>query len=80
MERSECKPELVKAPDGPELLDMVISLTGLPEMAVQKELEHIFHQTGQSLADLTLEQLREALAAYLEAIHSEILEEPASAD
>ena len=69
-----------KVPDGPELLEMVISLTGLPEQDVQNELEQIFHQSGQSLTDLTLDQLREVLAAYLEAMGPELLAESASAD
>lgn len=67
-------------PDGQELLNLVISLTGLPESDVQKDLEPIFERNGQGPANLTLDQLREVLAAYLETVCAEALGEPASVE
>ena len=57
---------------GPELLKTVVSLTGLPENDVAQELSKILEQNGSASESLTLDELRDALLAYLETLHSEI--------
>jgi hypothetical protein len=61
---------------GLDLLSKVVTLTGLPEKQVQSELCGIMDQVGISPKDLTLEQLREAMVAYLDFVHSGILKHP----
>lgn len=56
---------------GEELLETVISLTGLPEALVSEELEEILAKSGHSSGSLTLDQLRESLLLYLEQIQEE---------
>jgi hypothetical protein len=51
---------------GKELLETVVSLTGLPEELMQKELIRILESSGQDSTNLTLDDLRFALLAYLE--------------
>ena len=52
--------------EGPELLNTVVSLTGLPEDLVELELLKVLEQTGCSGETLTLDELRSALLVYLE--------------
>ena len=59
-------------PDGQELIQMVVSLTELPEQMIQQELEQILEIPGRNSEDVTIEQLREAMLAYLELVDSEI--------
>lgn len=58
-------------PGGQELIQTVVNLTGLPELMIRCELDQILEHGGQSPKDLTLDQLRQALAAYLEAMKAE---------
>lgn len=53
---------------GHELIDTVVSLTGLPEGLVQEELGQIIQNAGHSTSTVTLDQLREAMLAYLESV------------
>ena len=61
------------------LIQQLISLTGLPENAVQQEVDEICRLSGADSGALTLEQLREAMLLYLEALDTaQSLEEPRS--
>lgn len=57
---------------GQELLTEVIQLTGLPPALVQDELAGILEASGKSSQDLTLEELRVALAGYLETLQQDL--------
>jgi plasmid stability protein len=50
------------------LFNTVIQATGLPEDSVEKELRALIAQHGKSPQDLTLDDLREILADYLQTI------------
>lgn len=63
-------------PGGEELIEQVASLTGLPEPWVHQELGRIVENAGHSPGTLTLEQLREAMLAYLESLQHELEEAP----
>ncbi len=52
--------------NGQELLEQVISLTGLPDSMVRSELGGILENSGISSESLTLESLRSALLEYLQ--------------
>lgn len=58
--------------NGQELIQKVIELTGLPDDLVRKELNQILEDQGTEANELTMQNLREALAAHLEALGSEI--------
>jgi hypothetical protein len=53
---------------GQALLDTVASLTGLPEGLVQQELQEMLTVAGQSAGSVTLDELRQAMLLYLEAL------------
>jgi hypothetical protein len=53
---------------GQALLDTVASLTGLPEGLVQQELHEMLEVAGQNAGSVTLDQLRQAMLLYLEAL------------
>ena len=65
-------------PGGRELLEKVAELTGLPEDLAQEELGQIIESAGHSEGTLTLDQLREAMIAYLESLQEELQEEMAA--
>ena len=73
MEVSEDERQGTVEPDGQELIEAVVSLSGLPESLARFELDHILESAGQSSQNLTLEQLRFALVAYLEAMNDDFL-------
>jgi hypothetical protein len=56
---------------GEELIQAVISMTGLPENLAQGELERILRATGHDAQNLTLDDLRQALVMYLETLHDQ---------
>ncbi|MBY0469697.1 hypothetical protein K2X30_00910 [bacterium] len=58
---------------GADLINEVIALTGLPSQELQEELQQIVKNSGHDQESLTLEQLRAAMIAYLEAIQAEHL-------
>lgn len=68
----------VAGPGGEELIETVAALTGLPEPWVHQELGRIVENAGHSTGTLTLDQLREAMLAYLESLQS-VIEEPTDA-
>ncbi len=57
---------------GQELVESVVSLSGLPEMVIRSELDELLDQHGFSHDDLTLGELRVAMLSYLEAINEDI--------
>ena len=73
--------DLSGEPGGQELIETVASLTGLPAPVMEGELKSILEQSGQSVASLTLDELRTALAAHLERLmHEEMLDSFSQAD
>ena len=59
---------------GLELLNEVVSLTGLPEQwtsEVQAELTSIVKTSGHAPQNLTLDELRASMVAYLETLQKE---------
>ena len=77
----EAQIEAQEEKGGPELLNQLVSLTGLPENLVHQELSDILRLSGKDSAELTLEHLREAMLKYLEAMDSAqaeggLIEEP----
>jgi hypothetical protein len=52
--------------DGTGLLRVLIEATGLPPAAVENELQRLLAARGLDAARVTLEDLREVLAAYLQ--------------
>lgn len=59
-------------PSGTELLQTVVTLTGLPEPLISQELNQILALTGSESSELTLDQLRHAMVAYLEALQPDL--------
>ncbi len=59
-------------PEGQELFQTLVSLSGLPEGLIQPELFDILDNHGQNPSELTLVELRHAMVAYLEKIHQEV--------
>jgi len=68
MEFSESQAE----PNGQDLIQKLVTLTGLPEIWARQELDDVLNHYGQSPKNLTLDQLREVLIAYLEATQAEL--------
>jgi hypothetical protein len=61
-----------KEPDGQDLLEVLVSLTGLPKEWILKEMDQIMREIGKNPNEMTLDHLREALVSYLNSIHAEI--------
>jgi len=57
---------------GFELLQTLVAATGLPPDLIEKELQRILRGSGHSGENLTLEQLRVAMAAYLDSIRADL--------
>jgi hypothetical protein len=55
-------------PGGHELIEKVVTLSGLPEHLAHQELTQILAHSGQESGKLTLEELRTAMLTYLEAL------------
>ena len=68
MEFSESQAE----PNGQDLIQKLVTLTGLPESWARQVLDDVLNHYGQSPKNLTLDQLREVLIAYLEATQAEL--------
>jgi hypothetical protein len=62
--------ESPQSPDGRELIDQVVTATGLPENLAHQELSDILRLSGKDSEELTLEALREAMLQYLQAMDS----------
>ena len=52
--------------DGQNLLRILIEATGLPNQALETELKKLLSARGVSIDSLTLDDVREALASYLQ--------------
>ncbi len=74
MEVSNQKPS---EPGGLELLETLVALTGLPAGVVEGELAEVLSKGGRSLEQLTLDDVRAALASHLETLMVEGLVESA---
>jgi predicted aspartyl protease len=55
--------------EGERLIQTVVSLTDLPEPLIGEEMAHILEASGHSSENLTIEELRASMLAYLEALH-----------
>jgi hypothetical protein len=64
--------------NGAELLEEVASLTGLPPDWVQTELTKIVTSSGHEPADLTLDELRTSMLAYLEEMQKDLADQEAA--
>lgn len=64
---------------GVQLIEKVASLTELPQTLMEEELGRILEVSGHSPEALTLDQLREAMLAYLEVLDASCLEQCDSA-
>lgn len=51
---------------GQQLMDLIVTLTGLSHDAIQKELTPILENMGCNAEKLTMDQLRLAMVSYLE--------------
>ncbi len=60
-----------KESDGTELLNLLVSLTGLPEDSMIQEVEQLLSKIGKNAQDMTMENLREALILHLDSLHAE---------
>jgi hypothetical protein len=60
-------------PNGQDLIQQLVTLTGLPEDWAKQELDEVLNHYGQNSKNLTLDQLREVLVAYLEATQAELM-------
>ena len=62
--------------EGENLIQTLVTLTGLPEGMAHDELDQILSMSGhqEKRSDLTLEELRAALLTYLEALDLEAAE------
>jgi hypothetical protein len=57
--------------EGEDLIQTLVSLTGLPEGMANDEMDQILQLSGhqpEKRSDITLDELRAALIAYLEAL------------
>ena len=61
------------------LLKSVVAATGLPEKPVQNELSSLIARSGLSCDDLTLDELREVMAEYLNLVFLEMAQSEDSA-
>lgn len=57
-------------PSGEELIQQLVSASGLPEAAVHSELSEICAVAGQDPGNMTLDQLRAAMLTYLEQLEA----------
>ena len=61
--------------NGKKLLNEVANLTGLPEPWVQAELHSIVETSGHAPTEVTLDELRASMLAYLESMQKEVEEQ-----
>lgn len=73
-EGAEVAQKAVADTGGHELIQTIVSLTGIPEILMRKELDQILDSSGQDPQNLTLDQLRLALVAHLEALQAEFVD------
>lgn len=60
---------------GTTLTKTVIEKTGLPQDLIEKEFNAILEKFGKSPESLTIEELREVMAEYLQLVFLELQEE-----
>jgi hypothetical protein len=60
--------------NGNDLLQTVVSLTGLPEPLVFEELDQLVEQSGKTTEALTLDELRVVMLKYLEEVQAGLVE------
>ena len=60
------------APEGALVLQEVVQLTGLPKEYVDSEITEFLGTAGESVNNMTLDQLRSVLMNYLETINEEM--------
>ena len=58
--------------DGPALIQILSELTGLKVSEVRSEIGTILAANGASIENVTLDQLRQAMITYLEAVHDRV--------
>ena len=56
------------------LFKTVVQATGLPEKPISNELESLITKNGLNCEDLTLDELREVMAEYLNTVFLEMIE------
>jgi hypothetical protein len=59
-------------PAGQELIEIVVSLTDLPPIIIQRELEQILDIPKKNVEEVSLEKLREAMLAYLDFVDAQM--------
>ena len=57
------------------LIDAVVAATGLPETPIKRELTGLLNEHGKNAEDITLDELREIMAAYLQTVMLELADE-----
>lgn len=60
---------------GNNLAQTLITATGLPQDPVEREFNKILEKYGKTQEELTLEELREVMAEYLQLVFLELAEE-----
>jgi len=78
MDVSKHNAEMSSELEGEKLVRALVSLTGLPENVAYGELKNILSPAGIPQEELTLDQLRSALMAHLEALDAELSANPES--
>ncbi len=58
-----------------ELAQELIAATGLPQDPIEREFNKILEKYGKNQEDLTIEELREVMADYLNLVFLELAEE-----
>ncbi|MFS4458959.1 hypothetical protein [Bdellovibrio sp. HCB2-146] len=61
------------------LAETVIEATGLPTTAVEKEFNKLLNNHGTTAEDMTMDDLREMMAEYLQTVFLELAEQENSA-
>ncbi len=59
-------------PEGAEVLQKVVQLTGMPEEVIDSELCDLLGTSSDSVNNLTLDQLRKVLMNYVESLNEEM--------
>ncbi|MBO9668274.1 MAG: hypothetical protein J7501_15845 [Bdellovibrio sp.] len=60
-----------------ELVETVVGATGLPQEPIQREFHSLLEKHGTTPEDLTLDDLREIMADYLNEVFLELAESDA---
>lgn len=64
---------------GKNLAETVVEATGLPTTAVEKEFNTLLKNHGTTAEDMTIDDLREMMAEYLQTVFLELAEQENSA-